>query len=796
MSEAEGPRMPTKPMVPTVFYLALGIFAAAAVWLRWEEAWKVATGMSPPGAIVPPVVAAVCAAVGVWLLLTLVRPAFSRVVLVLVAGLAAGSLAAWLALSQGVGVVRTLSHAPVSSVSVVPESEATHSRYGYRCRASLASEWGTTGQVWVSSDEPLETGRRYACVGRFETDEGDWAVSSRAQGVWGTVRVRHVMGSEPLDGPAGALARLSQTAYDSLDPASSDARAIAAACVCGRRSALRDRGVDKSVAACGVSHLVAVSGTHIAVVLSLVGGLLARSRMARPLRFGVLLLVGGAFVAFCGAPASAVRALLMTMCAIGSDLLGRRSQSLAVLSVAASGMMLFDPCVTGQLGFCLSVVCVAALTTLSPYVGYAIDVAVPRPAFVVVPRKPRRRLRKASAELRRLLSASVTAQLATAPLTASTFGVLSLVGPLANLVVSAPFVVALQAALVSCLLAPVPPLHAVALAVVDIVGVPLAAALRTFASLPLAAIPVELDPVPIAVGVIAVAMALLVVWPRLAPVPLRCVLVLVVLVIAGTLARWCVFEPPGVTVLDVGQGDAILVRDGPFAVLVDAGPDDAVVSALARNHVYHLDAVVVTHLHDDHYGGLRELEGVVAVDEVYVARGVTSGSMGEAGEIMRAACGREPVELGLGDSLRVGAFDLSVVWPQASVDGHDNADSIMMDVEYHEGGHDMRALLTGDAERDECAHIAQAVGDIDFLKVGHHGSEVSITPEEARALDAEVAVASAGEGNKYGHPTDECVSILERSGALFICTKDAGDVLVQPGEGGVVVSSSRGSPVL
>ncbi len=650
--------------------------------------------------------------------------------------------------------------------------------------------------MWVSSDEPLEVGRRYACVGRFETDEGDWAVSSRAQGVWGTVRVRHVMGSEPLDGPAGAFARLSQTAYDSLDPTSSDARAIAAACVCGRRSALRDRGVDKSVAACGVSHLVAVSGTHIAIVLSLVGGLLARSRMARPLRFGILLMAGGAFVVFCGAPASAVRALVMTMCAIGSDLLGRRNQSLAGLSVAASGMMLFDPCVTGQLGFCLSVVCVVALTTLSPYVGYAIDVAVPRPAFVVVPRKPRRRLRKASAELRRLLSASLTAQLATAPLTASTFGVLSLVGPLANLVVSAPFVVALQAALVSCLLAPVPPLHAAALVVVDVVGVPLAAALRMFASLPLAAIPVELDPVPIAVVVAAAAVALLVAWPRLAPVPLRCVLALVALVIAGVLARWCAFEPPGVTVLDVGQGDAILIRDGPSAVLVDTGPDDAVVSALARNHVYHLDAVVVTHLHDDHYGGLRELAGVVAVDEVYVARGVTSGGMGEAGEIMREACGHEPVELGLGDSLRVGGFDLTVVWPQASVDGHDNADSIMMDVEYHEGRHDMRALLTGDAERDECAHIAQAVGDIDFLKVGHHGSEVSITPEEARALDAEVAVASAGEGNKYGHPTDECVSILERSGALFFCTKDAGDVLVQPGEGGVVVSSSRGSPVL
>lgn len=104
------------------------------------------------------------------------------------------------------------------------------------------------------------------------------------------------------------------------------------------------------------------------------------------------------------------------------------------------------------------------------------------------------------------------------------------------------------------------------------------------------------------------------------------------------------------------------------------------------------------------------------------------------------------------------------------------------------------ALLTGDAEKDETAQVIAAgdAGDIDLLKVGHHGSAVSITAEEAALLRPEVSVASAGENNRYGHPRRECVVALESAGSLFLCTKDAGDVTVEPGEKGPAVSCSGG----
>jgi competence protein ComEC len=123
------------------------------------------------------------------------------------------------------------------------------------------------------------------------------------------------------------------------------------------------------------------------------------------------------------------------------------------------------------------------------------------------------------------------------------------------------------------------------------------------------------------------------------------------------------------------------------------------------------------------------------------------------------------------------------------VDGDTNPDSIELVARYTRAGKTLTALLTGDAEREETGACLAAgdVGDIDLLKVGHHGSQDSLTPDEAHALRPEVAVASAGEGNSYGHPDPTCVETLRKAGARFYCTKDVGDVEVTPGIEGPAV---------
>ena len=108
------------------------------------------------------------------------------------------------------------------------------------------------------------------------------------------------------------------------------------------------------------------------------------------------------------------------------------------------------------------------------------------------------------------------------------------------------------------------------------------------------------------------------------------------------------------------------------------------------------------------------------------------------------------------------------------------------------------SLLTGcspsvpSGEETSAAVARGDVGGIDFLKVGHHGSEASLDAATAEALAPEVSVASAGEGNSYGHPDPACVEVLEGAGSVFLCTIWAGDVTVEPGALGPVGSCQKG----
>ena len=112
---------------------------------------------------------------------------------------------------------------------------------------------------------------------------------------------------------------------------------------------------------------------------------------------------------------------------------------------------------------------------------------------------------------------------------------------------------------------------------------------------------------------------LLIWWPRLRRKELARVGGALMCLMVALVIRWRCFAPPRICVLDVGQGDAILVQDGSHAILVDAGPADELAAALARNHVLGLDAVVVTHLHDDHYAGMatQEINWPINRDAMY-----------------------------------------------------------------------------------------------------------------------------------------------------------------------------------
>ena len=692
-----------------------------------------------------------------------------------------------------VGAADALGQSPVSAWEFELLGDMSPTSTGWRGRARAVRE-GESALVWLSTSEEHPLGERISCVGRFSPNgDDDWGASSRSQGISGTVRAVVVTRSSEPEG-LGALVRSVRTwALGSLRPRDSRVGAVLAACVCGYSAPLRECGLADEFSEAGISHMTAVSGAHLALVASLVSRLL-EALGARPAARGVTVaLTCGAFVILCGMPVSALRAWAMS-CAgelVGAS--GRRGHQLSTVGVVGIAMALADPTLSGQLGFLLSVASVVGIGLFSAWGRFALEpLAFRIPWWAPVPGPLRRTVGGLGRGASEVLAVSLVCQASTVAMSAATFGSVSLVAPLANLVASPAFSLLLPLGLGRAVLGRLPVAGDALRLACEAVGTPLFLAVDWLSALPLSTVPVEVELGPALALTAAGAMALLAWWPRPDGRLLGRAVAAAALVLALAFVRLRWLAPPRVCVLDVGQGDAILVQDGAHALLVDAGPGDAVASALARSGVLHLDAVLVTHLHDDHYGGLSSLRGL-GVGGVLFGEGVADGLPAEVssalGELGTPVVG----EVYHGDVLRVGGFSLTVVSPVGETAGDRNADSVELLLSYDGGEASLTGLLTGDAERDETgAAVARGeVGDVDFLKVGHHGSAVSVDAELARALAPEVSVASAGRNNRYGHPKAECASALREAGSLFLCTMDAGDVTLMPGEGGVRVRTQR-----
>lgn len=651
-------------------------------------------------------------------------------------------------------------------------SDASVGSFGVSCTAIARDETGSAvARVRLTTPEAYEPGQRLHVVGRVERfDDSDWARSRFMAGEVASVdAVRVVRAEEPTG--FDPVRSVRAAALRVIDPSRSPGRALVAGTVCGAVTDLNQTDASDSFAATGLSHLVAVSGSHLALISALADRVLVRLQVRRGTRFAVMGCASVLYVCFTGCAPSAVRSAIMVCLTMTAQGGGRRGHGLSTLALSVLGFSLVNPGIVYSLGFQLSVASVLFIGLFGSYVTQILErLGLPRC-------------------ISEALALTLVAQWATVPQTVPVFGQLSLVAPLANLIVGP-----LMTALLIC------GLGATGLGVLIGASWPVAlpegiGTLSIFTAdalsrLPLASIAVASSPVLLGAFYV-LAVLIFAFWPD--PSRLQIALSFGVLVGgAGVwLCYWLFCAPASLTVLDVGQADAILVRDGPQAVLVDAGVDDHVVEALARNHVYRLDAVVVTHWDSDHWGGLPSLLKVVDVGRVLVASGAAEHAPDELGDVLDAPL----AEVVCGDVIHVGGFACEVVWPRSEVAGTENGDSLVLSVTYDgervsdeaKTDTNLTALLTGDTEADQEHMYAEAVGDIDVLKLGHHGSAASVDDEVLDILRPELAVASAGESNRYGHPTQECIDAIERAGARFACTKDVGDVRIEPRDSGYVV---------
>ena len=607
-------------------------------------------------------------------------------------------------------------------------------------------------------------------------------------------------------GPVGAVRSFRAQMLSRLGPLDEEASSLIAGVAFGDQAAVASSGVSDTFSKLGLSHLVAVSGSHLALVASLASTLVARARLRPAVRSAALVALLALYVCLTGFQLSALRAFVMSAVGLLAAVAGRRSQRLASIGLAALVLVLVSPVCVFSLGFQLSVASVFALVMFGCLAQSWMEALLPR------------RCPQGFVET---LSLTLLAQAATMPMTLPVFGSVPVLSPLANVVFVPLVSVVLLAGLVWCVLAPwAPPLAAAVLWVDQALSGVVCHAADGLASLGAVAPVVELGAAPLwTAGLVAAALAYAV-WPSPSPRVARRAFALVSAVAAAAFVVVVVWPVERMVVLDIGQGDAILLQSGGAAVLVDTGPDDAVLAALARQHVWKLDAVVITHTDLDHVGGLAELVGHVGVDRVIFAQGVWDKLVQESSDlvgVVREGLHAQVGQVCAGDMLQARSLTLSVLWPEGPVAGDENVDSIVMlaawgnasansiaadsagipgDVSQMSGTPTMTALLTGDAESGVVAPLIErgSLGHVDVLKVGHHGSAVSTTPEMVQGLSAYVGVASAGKDNSYGHPRQECVDAVLEGGARFVCTATAGDVTFYPQVDAIRVSCARELP--
>ncbi|MET9023148.1 ComEC/Rec2 family competence protein [Actinopolymorpha sp. NPDC004070] len=638
----------------------------------------------------------------------------------------------------------------------------------------------------------VEVGQRVRAVTRFApTDRGERAAAVLAARSPPALLER----AGSLDQAASRLRAGLRAAVAGLPP---NERGLVPALVVGDVSRMPEQ-LEEDFRTAGLSHLTAVSGTNLTILLAFV---LGAARWAGVRSWGLPLVGAGCavgFVVLARPEPSVLRAAAMGVVGLAGLAVGSRRHGVPAVACAVLMLLLVDPWLGRTYGFALSVLATAGIVVLGPPFSDALARWLPRFAATAI-------------------GVPLAAQLACTPVVAVLSASVSAVAVVANMLVAPAVTPATVLGIAATLVSPVSvsvagvPGHLAGYAARWIVEIGTRAARLPGASLtwPSSAL---------GVGVLTLlCVAAVVVTPRL--LRRRGV----TLALAGGLVAWIVHPvqvpvslgpltgwPPASWVLvacDVGQGDALVLRAGPrSAVVVDTGPDPVAVDrCLTDLGVRQVPYVLLTHFHADHTTGLPGVARGRVVGEVGIRPGAATGADARRVRDWAGSAGVPATAVAVGEERRAGALTWKVLGPAGRLADPENraADADSGDSEEGAAENDssvvilarvqgISVLMTGDVEPSGQRRLLSSGADLHatVLKVPHHGSRYQ-DPDFLRAVGARIAVISVGADNDYGHPAPSTLAALAGTGARVARTDQSGAVaVVKDGAGLGVVARSQ-----
>jgi competence protein ComEC len=550
-------------------------------------------------------------------------------------------------------------------------------------------------------------------------------------------------------------------------------RGVIEGVVLGEDAALSER-LRQAFRASGLYHLLAVSGQNVAIVAASVGllaWLLGLSRIGAEV---CALAAVVAYVVAVGWQPSVVRAGVAGILTSLAWLCARERDRWWFFLAGAAVLLSWNPYNVRDAGFQLSFTAVAAIFVAVPRIRRVLDGYPVRP------------------KLADAIAVSTACGVATAPIVLAQFGEVPLYAVLANALVAPVVAPLLCLALASAALAPFAPGAALIVGwVAGWLAAYVAACARAVAALPFA----QVGATAAAVVFVGAPLSLLVLSRLRPPRALRAGALAIV--VASLLVAWRpVVDPPlsapagfRLTMLDVGQGDAILLETPAAAVLVDQGiPEAHVADDLQRLGVDELDLLVLTHPQRDHVGGAAEVLEELRVDAILDPLLAASSEDHRAALRVARRRGVPIIVARAGRTITLGRLRLAVLWPpDAGSAGEDpNLNATVIHASYG----DLDALLTADAESGVTLPLRLPPAEI--LKVAHHGSADEGLEALLRQTRPRLALISCGEDNEYGHPAPSTLSALAAVPALRLYRTDRdGTVVVEADAGGLRVEEKH-----